>query len=529
MLHFKKISPCLISLFFLASCAGLRPIQAGSENRVMVNHGDTVPLNPDKIDSSDLERIEELTSSDNIVSIEEETEELSNLDQALDKNVETKEMDLELSYKKEHYDFWLKYFTDKDRARFIRHLTNGEEYREIIRAILKEEGLPADLFYVGLIESGYNLKIKSHASATGPWQFMKGTGKQYGLRVDHAVDERYNIYKATIAAAKYFRDLYNIFGSWELALCAYNAGEFRIIRAIRKGGTRDYRELVAKKLIPKETVYYIPKVAAARELSKNRESYNINVAKKDGLFYKNTVLRTVKGRFEVDKLAKDLGLDSATFKLLNPDLRHRYIQTGAKGHRVVLPNRLMAKFDNNKNLRIRHANVPKKVSSQRYHKVRRGENLTLISKRYGVSVGELKKINSLKGDILFVGQKVKLLGSRESSERRVASSTPKKSSPQYIVYRVRSGDNLTTIARSFGTDYHAIKRLNSLRSSKLYVGQKLKIPGKYQLKVYTVKRGDTLIQIAKRFQTSLDRLMAFNSLKNGQIYPNQKLKIPTNG
>ena len=101
-----------------------------------------------------------------------------------------------------------------------------------------------------------------------------------------------------------------------------------------------------QKLIPKETVYYIPKVAAARELSKRREAYNINVAKKDGLFYNNTILRTVKGRFDVNLLARDLGLSLEQFKLLNPDLRHRYIHA-QRGHRIVLPQKLMTSFDSN--------------------------------------------------------------------------------------------------------------------------------------------------------------------------------------
>lgn len=544
MLHLRFFLTSASLSLLLTSCAGLTPLTHSEINERTTE--DTVTVlpsgnTPDKIDSDDLEQIEaeqesssfteallspvkkiaELTSASEV-----EDEELTNLDQELDKSVETQALDLDLSYKQEHYDFWLKYFTNKDRARFIRHLKNGEEFREVIRAILKEEGLPADLFYVGLIESGYNLKIKSHASATGPWQFMKGTGKQYGLRVDHAVDERYNIYKSTIAAAKYFRDLYNIFGSWELALCAYNAGEFRIIRAIRKGGTRDYRELVAKKLIPKETVYYIPKVAAARELSKKREHYNINVTKKDGLFYKNTVLRKVRGRFNVNKLASDLGLDVAEFKKLNPDLRHQTIQTSASGHRIVLPSRLTAKFDREKDLHQRHAPVVRSATKVAYHKVRRGENLSLISKRYGVSIGELKRNNQLKGDLLFVGQKIKL--AKSSVAPRSVASAPKAKN-DFVIYKVKRGDNLTTIARQFATSYHAIKRLNSMRSNRVFVGQRLKVPTKYQLRVYTVKRGDTLIQIAKRFSTSLDRLMAFNSLKSGQIYPNQKLKIPTNG
>lgn len=180
-----------------------------------------------------------------------------------------------LQYDKRKFNFWIKYLTVKDKVRFIRHIKNGEKFEKIVLKILKKHGLPKEIFYVGLIESGFNMRIRSRANAVGPWQFMKGTAKEYGLKINSRIDERKNIYKSTEAAAHYFKDLYNIFGSWELALCAYNAGEYKIIRAIRKGNTRDYRKLVKKKLLPKETVYYIPKIAAAMEIFKNRKRYGL--------------------------------------------------------------------------------------------------------------------------------------------------------------------------------------------------------------------------------------------------------------
>ncbi len=139
-------------------------------------------------------------------------------------NKESPYADLTLDYKEKHFKFWINYFTNKQKKRFLRHANNGMKYRNTIREILAHHDLPQDLFYVGLIESGYNTYIKSRAKATGPWQFMKGTAGDYGLRVNSYVDERSNIVKATHAAANYFKDLYNIFGSWDIALCAYNAG-----------------------------------------------------------------------------------------------------------------------------------------------------------------------------------------------------------------------------------------------------------------------------------------------------------------
>ncbi len=181
--------------------------------------------------------------------------------------------DLGLKYNNNLYKSWIKYFTVRERELFQDHLKNGERYYSLIRNIFVEYGLPKDLYYVGLIESGYKLRIKSRASAVGPWQFIKATGRRYGLRVGRGFDERMDIDKSTHAAAKYLKDLYEMFGSWELALCAYNKGENGMLRAIRRGKSRDYQVLARKRLIPRETAQYISKIAAARELVNNKRKY----------------------------------------------------------------------------------------------------------------------------------------------------------------------------------------------------------------------------------------------------------------
>jgi membrane-bound lytic murein transglycosylase D len=379
--------------------------------------------------------------------------------------------DLSLVYSDKHYKFWLKYFSKKENARFLRHMKNGEKYRSTVYKILESHGLPHDLFFVGLIESGFNTHIRSKASAVGPWQFIKGTATRYGMRVDSSADERRNIHKSTQAAAGYFKDLYNIFGSWELALCAYNAGEYRIINAIRRGNTRDYRELVRKKLIPKETIFYIPKVAAAREIFKNKRKYNFPKYLPSDKTYLHASEKRVKTSFSMNALASKLGMKRSDLKRLNPDFKRNWVRAGRRGVDVVIPNSFIPKF---KKLKLAY-NGPKrinKVSQKRrrkyvsrsissIYKVKKGDNLYQISRKFGVSLKSLKKNNKLKRSKIFVGQKIKIPGNSKSSITK---------------YKVKRGDNLTVLAKRFNTSINRIVRLNGLKRKVLYKGETIRIP-----------------------------------------------------
>ena len=167
---------------------------------------------------------------------------------------------------------------------------------------------------------------------------MKKTAKSYGLRVDRYVDERRNIVKATHGAARYFKDLYNILGSWELALIAYNAGEYRIINAIRKGNTRNYRELVRKKLIPEETIYYIPKMMAAREVALNRKHYGFTYGEVDRDF-DNVKKFKVRRSFDFDLAIKKSGVKATLMKKLNPDIISQKVRV-VKAMNLIVPGHM---------------------------------------------------------------------------------------------------------------------------------------------------------------------------------------------
>jgi membrane-bound lytic murein transglycosylase D len=389
------------------------------------------------------------------------------------KIVNSKKNDIDgfkLEYNQKLYDFWIKYFTKLDRERFIRHLNNGAKYRQLVMNIFKEQGLPKELYYVGLIESGYNSRVKSRAKATGYWQFMKGTAKNYGLKINRSVDERTNIHKSTLAAAQYLKDLYNIFGSWELALCAYNKGEYGIIKAIRKGKTRNYNELVQKKLLPKETAYYIPKLMAARHLSRNKKILKVRneqIQNEDKDFTRSKIY-SLFGQTTLKKISRDLGLRYSDIKKLNPDYNYTSLRgTRRNPLRVILP-----KLNGGVALNIKNVKVSRITASSRHRFVKPGKKKT---------------------------------------------------------YRVRRGDNLTHIARKFGVSLRDLKYVNSLnRKGKIYIGQRIKIP-KLMGNFYVVRKGDNLTFIARKFKTSISKLLNLNGLKSGKIYPRQRILVPSKG
>ena len=364
---------------------------------------------------------------------------------------------LPIKYKEEHYNFWINYFTQREKARFQRHLNNGDKFRGLVESILKSYDLPKDIYFVGLIESGYNTHAKSHASAVGPWQFMKGTAKQYGMRVDYYVDERKNIIKSTHGAAKYLKDLYNILGSWELALCAYNAGENRVIGAIKRGKTRDYRELVKKRLIPKETIYYIPKLAAAREIDFNRKRYGFSYGKRDNDFH-NISQRSLKKNFDWRRTIENAGISSALLRKLNPDIKRNRVRASGNFN-IIVPK--------NANFRIvPYAAKSRRSRAKRYsYRVRPGDYLLKIARRHSTTVKEIKKINNLRSSDLSINQKLKM--PVPASKKRL--------------YVVRKGDNLFGIARKFNSTIKTIVAFNRLKTRKIYPKQKLYIPAEKYL------------------------------------------------
>lgn len=411
-------------------------------------------------------------------------------------------------------NFWIDYFSKKNKNRLERFVANGEKYKSIIEETFSRYGLPKELYYVGLIESGYYNAAKSHAGAVGPWQFMPSTARRYGLRVNHKIDERKNIFKSTEAAALFFQDLYNIFGSWELALAAYNKGENGVIRRIRGANTRDYYELSRKKVLPKETRHYVPKVLAVMTILENIDHYGVKVKKwQDNPFAEATKIEVDKS-IKISTLAKKLNVPTSYIKQLNQDLKGTYIPyPGRNPIEIYVPSsskESIASFNKYlANIKSQKRSPRQNTKKIEYHKVRRNESLYSLAKRYNTSISQLKRLNNLKRNTIFVGQKIKV--SSQSHARVVYS------------YTVKRGDNLSTIAKIFKLSPQKLKQMNKLRSSRIYVGSKLQVPPHKKV-TYTVRKGDSLGRIAVKKRVSLAQLLRLNGNKN-QIYPGQKIVL----
>jgi membrane-bound lytic murein transglycosylase D len=355
--------------------------------------------------------------------------------------------------KTSRYYSWMNYFTGKNRARFQRFINNGYKHKKLIQGIFKSYDIPEDLFYVGLIESGYYLKAKSHASAVGPWQFIKDTGKRYGLMINRYVDERMHIVKSTNAAARYFKDLYSIFGTWELALTAYNSGEYGLMRRIRKYGVKNYYQLSKRKIIPRETRNYVPKVLAAMEIIENPKEYGFKIPEEKVDIYRYTKKFVTNKAHSIRSLAKKYGLTLSQFKYLNTDLiKHRTPKLHYSKLTIYVP-----KWGSSKKLsKLIKPRIRKSLLYSRY-KVRRGDNLSKIARKHSVSMRTIKRHNKIsRGNFLKIGQILKI--------------------PNYKkTHTVRRGENLSKIARRYRVSLSKLMRVNDLKSGRIYPGQKLYI------------------------------------------------------
>jgi membrane-bound lytic murein transglycosylase D len=363
---------------------------------------------------------------------------------------------------------WITIFTEKERDLFENYLRRGEPYKKVITQVLKEQGLPTDLYYLALIESGFSNNATSHASAAGMWQFMKPTGKRYGLQVDHYADERRDPIRATRAAAQYLNDLHNVFQSWYLAMAAYNAGEMRIMNAIMNGNSRDFWSLVKAKKLPKETMNYIPKFLAAVIIGHNPEHYGFENYKTNKVLPELELVQ-VPSPVSLSTVAKVTGLSQPLIAGYNAHLRGQMTPSNVRSYDIWVPKNAVELFADKEAQLTRYRGTyraSEAIAETSFHRVRRGENLSTIAGKYKLTVAQVKALNGLKKSKVYVGQKLKVTGKAEEGKQALAD---------YFKYRVRRGDNLHTIAKKFKMDVHHIKKVNRLDRNTIYVGQVLKV------------------------------------------------------
>jgi membrane-bound lytic murein transglycosylase D len=289
------------------------------------------------------------------------------------------------------------------RAYMQRALERGSRYLPRMARILAEEGVPVELAYLPIVESGFSVHAVSHAGAVGPWQFVRGTGQRYGLRIDGYVDERRDPEKATRAAARYLRDLYERFGDWHLALAGYNTGEGNIERIQNGRGCEDYWEMSDRGYLPNETSEFVPRFLAAVEVAKSPEEYGFAVATElPPRFETIEVTRPIS----LKAVAQLCGTDEETIRDLNPALNRGIVPP--QGYRIRLPKGTRDQFVVAL-ASYREPPPPPRPQPARTHTVRRGDTVESIAKRYGVSAKALMNANRLRaGRTIKAGQQLQI-------------------------------------------------------------------------------------------------------------------------
>jgi membrane-bound lytic murein transglycosylase D len=309
---------------------------------------------------------------------------------------------------------WIRYFS-KDKARFQRYMDRGEVYRPLIEKVLRQSGVPTELYYLAMIESGFVVHASSHASAVGIWQFIPGTAHRFGLKKTSDLDERRDVVRSTAAAAVYLKNLHAAFQSWYLAMAGYNAGEGRILRTVVNGGSRDFWELVERKALPAETRDYVPKFLAALLIGRHPERFGFRRPKAES--FPSVEAALVPPRVPLNVIARHSGVSLETLKFLNPHLIRGRSPSQSAPYAIWVPQgralqtvEAREKMETSPAMTVRApaARSLAKTSAPNYHRVKRGETLGSISARYKVKVASLRRLNRLRGSKVWVGQKLRL-------------------------------------------------------------------------------------------------------------------------
>lgn len=380
-------------------------------------------------------------------------------------------------------EYWIDYFTGRGRGHFARYLERSELFIPFIRPLLKQNGMPEDLVYLAMIESGFNNHARSHAKAVGPWQFISATGKRYGLMVNWWVDERRDTRKSTLAAVNYLKDLYTLFNSWELAAAAYNAGEAKVARAIRRFGTKDFWTLSRSKFFRPETRDYVPKIMAAAIVAKNRTQFG----------FAPSAIKPGEG----EAVAGD-----GVLVKVEPADASEPTPSGSEAIKAVLEAEEYAAVE----------------------ELGEGEDLSPAT----VTI-PANGANAVEGmvSVMEAPQIAKPVPTPHVSKKGEVSGE------ELAEFEVQSPADLLKVARAAGISYHTVKSLNpevlrwctppnvatyriklpaSVKDQFLETYNHGAFPRKVQFLTYKVRRGETLARIARHFGIRVDPISDLNGL-----------------
>ena len=485
------------------------------------------------------------------------------------------ESPLDLTYNQSVKSF-IELYAVRKRLLTSKILGLKEIYFPMIEEYLDKYDIPLEMKYLAVIESALNPVAGSRAGAKGLWQFMYNTGKLYGLKVTSLTDDRFDPYLATDAACRHLRDLYAMFGDWNLVMAAYNSGAGNVNKAIRRaGGVYDYWAIWP--FLPKETRGYVPAFIAVNYVMSYASEHNLYPLD-PGILYGGIDTIWVNQPLAFEQISEFLNISKEELEFLNPIFKAGIIPAyNGKIYSLRLPKDQALKFAANEQSIYNYKSKNglekeklvveiKKATDRQYHTVRSGESLGLIARKYNVSIKQLQQWNNMRGTMIHPGQQLVVIPSSNyayvpssatpaaapvtkpaaSTSTATSASSSTKSTAEF--HYVKSGENLAMIAQKYGCSAENLKSWNNLGNNTIYPKQKLKVSGESTLAsasttsvtktnsentfiYYTVKKGDTLWDIANQYKgVSVDDIKKWNNLgSSSKLQVGQKLKIGKNG
>ncbi len=439
------------------------------------------------------------------------------------------EKKIPLVYHKVSHQF-VEYFiyTKPDFTR--RMMEDKNLYFPIYEKALAKHNMPDELKYLSMIESGLNPKILSRAGAGGLWQFMRATGREFGLRQDAYVDERFDPEKSTEAACRYLRQLYKIFGDWEMALASYNAGPGNVKRAMRRSGGSTFWSVYDA--LPKETRGYVPQFVAIIYMMHYGEDYGITPQNTQFPTVADTI--QVNGYLNLQTFASLSGVTMEEIQKLNPQIintilpeytRDFILKVPSEKFAVMRPDRLAILDSASKRTtsQVMLASLAQEtegsyVSKRLTHTVRGGETLSAIANRYGVSVNEVKRWNRMRSTKLLRGQRLTIIREVRVTPRPIA-----KTETKVILAKNTTAETVDTTTEASGELVAQAEEEDEKDEEKSAKVTRQKVAVKAT--TYVVRRGDNLTTIGHRHRVTVDELKEWNDLGSGRLQPGQKLVV----